>query len=103
MNYTVRDGIILKNICDVWLLIAVGEAAEHCLYVREINDSLAWYWQMITAGRTKDEIVSEALSIYDAPKEQICQDLEQLISNLVSMGYLIEQQNNPEMSAGSPE
>ena len=77
-----REGIILKNVCDSWLLIAVGEAAQHCLYVREINDSLAWYWQEIQQGKEKEEIVTDALETFEASEEMIRKDLDKLIDDL---------------------
>ena len=89
MDYRVRDGIILRNVCDVWLLIAVGEAAEHCLYVRQVNDTLVWYWQRIAKGKSKDEIIDEAESVFDASKTQLESDLNELKSQLHSMGYLV--------------
>ncbi len=89
MRYKVRDGIVLKNICDEWLLIAVGKAAEHCLYVRQINDSLAWYWTRISSGMSSEDIVNEAVATFDVPRDLIVDDLNDLVSQLHTMGYLI--------------
>lgn len=90
MRYKVRDGILLKNICDEWLLIAVGEAAEHCLYVRHVNDTLAWYWQRISQGLPIEEIVAEAESCFEASRAQIKADLDNLVEQLFKAGYLLE-------------
>lgn len=87
-----REGIILKNVCDSWLLIAVGEAAQHCLYVREINDSLAWYWQEIQQGKEKEEIVTDALETFEASEEMIRKDLDKLIDDLYEMNYLLKEE-----------
>ncbi len=87
-----REGIILKNVCDSWLLIAVGEAAQHCLYVREINDSLAWYWQEIQQGKEKQEIVTDASETFEATEETIRRDLDKLIDDLYEMNYLIKEE-----------
>lgn len=90
MEYQVRKEIILKNVCETWLLIAVGEASKHCLYVREINEIFAWYWERISKGIPAESIIQEACSIYDAPENMIRMDLMELYRNLVKMGYLIE-------------
>ncbi|MCR5450720.1 MAG: PqqD family protein [Solobacterium sp.] len=87
----IRKGIVLKNICDTWLLIAVGEASEHCMYVREINDTLAWYVQEIEQNRTKEEIIKDAQETFEAPEEIIRKDLDKLISDLYAMNYLVEE------------
>lgn len=96
MNYKAREGILLKKICDEWLLIAVGEASKHCLYVRQINDTLAWYWQRIAKGIDTEKIIDEAESAFDASRNQIEEDLNTLIDQLCSMGYLVETLRIPE-------
>ena len=90
MKYKIRDGIVLKNVCGEWLLIAVGKAAEHCLYVRHINDSMAWYWQLIEQGMETDQIVNKALENFEASEDTIRKDVNSLMDQLNEMGYLIE-------------
>ncbi len=89
MNYRVREGIILRNICDEWLLIAVGVASQHCMYVRQVNETLAFYWTLIEKGKSKKEIVQAAMDNFEVSEEQAEQDIENLISQLVKMNYLI--------------
>ena len=89
MRYRIRDGVVLKCICGEYLLIATGEAAEHCLYVRQVNDSLAFFWQMIEAGLEEDDIVKKAMEEYDAPEELIRKDYRRLLRELEGMCYLI--------------
>ena len=89
MRYRIRDGVVLKCICGEYLLIATGEAAEHCLYVRQVNDSLAFFWQMIEAGLEEDDIVKKAMEEYDAPEELIRKDYRRLLKELEGMSYLI--------------
>lgn len=89
MRYRIRDGVVLKCICGEYLLIATGEAAEHCLYVRQVNDSLAFFWQMIEAGLEEDDIVKKAIEEYDAPEELIRKDYHRLLRELEAMAYLI--------------
>lgn len=90
MEYQVREEIILKNICGTWLLIAVGDASKHCLYIREINEVFAWYWERISKNIPAEKIIQEACSVYDASENLIRTDLMELYKNLVKMGYLIE-------------
>ena len=91
MKYRIREGILLRKVCDVWLLIAVGDAVNHCKYVCEINESLAYYWQLLEQGLTTDAIVDKAASDYDAPKSQIEKDVKTLVNQLCNMGYIIEE------------
>ncbi len=87
----IRKGIILRNICDTWLLIAVGEASEYCMYVREINDTMAWYWQELEQNKTVDEIVKDTLETFEAPEDAVRKDLNKLITELKAMNYLQEE------------
>ena len=89
MEYRVRDGVVLKCICGEHLLFAIGEAAEHCLYVRQINDSFAFFWQLTADGLDEDAVVMRAKEEFDAPEELLRADYRRLLRELVSMGYLI--------------
>ena len=89
MRYRIRDGVVLKCICGEYLLIATGEAAEHCLYVRQVSDSLVFFWQSIEAGLEEDAIVKKAMQEYDAPEERLRKDYRRLLKELVFMCYLI--------------
>ena len=89
MRYRIRDGVVLKCICGEYLLIATGEAAEHCLYVRQVSDSLAFFWQMIEAGMEENAVVQKAMEEYDAPEELIRKDYRRLLRELEGMCYLI--------------
>ncbi len=88
----IRDGIVLKNICGTWLLIAAGETSEHCKYVREVNDTFAWYWKEIEQGRTKEEIVADTLERFDVSEELVRSDIEEYIRSLYAMNYLIKEE-----------
>lgn len=90
MKYRIREGVILRNICDEWMLIAVGEAADHCLYVRHINDSFAWYFKLIEEGLSRDDIIDRTVEYYDASKEDISKDFDILTDQLYELGYLID-------------
>lgn len=92
MKYRVREGIVLKNVCDVWMLVAVGKAAEHCLYVRQVNDSLAWYWQRIEAGKTAREIAEETAAVYEVSADRAERDIRKLFLDLEEKGYLIPEE-----------
>lgn len=94
MGYRVRDGVVLKQICGEYLLLALGEAAEHCLYVRQINDSFAFFWQLIEAGLDEDAVLSRAKEEFDAPEELLRADFRKLLRELVSMGYLIPEKED---------
>lgn len=98
MGCQIREGIVLRNVCGEWLLIAVGEAARHCMYVRQINDTLAYYWQLIAQGKSTEEIVKAAQTYYDAPAETIEKDVHDLIEQLYGMHYLTDR---PEPSSGA--
>lgn len=88
----VREGILLKNICDSWLLIAVGKAGECCKYAREVNDTFAWYFSEIQKGKEKEEIIEDTLERFDVSEEITRNDLDKLIGELYSMNYLLREE-----------
>ncbi len=98
MDFRIRDGIVLKNICGEWLLIAVGEASKHCMYVRRVNDTLAFFWQQIESGKTLEQIIAVAAEEYDASEEQIDKDLRRLLKQLYEAKYLITDYSDIQMN-----
>ena len=88
----VREGVLLKNICDAWLLIATGEAGERCRYVREVNDTFAWYFSEIQKGNEKEGIIKDTLERFDVSEELVRNDLDKLIEELYSMNYLLREE-----------
>lgn len=89
MAYKIREGVILRQVCGEWLIIAAGDAANHCTYVRQVNETLAFYWKLLAEGCTSEQMVSRATEKFEVTENQAKEDVNQLINQLIHMKYLI--------------
>ena len=66
------------------------------MYVRRVNDTLAFFWKQIEEGKTFEQTVAAAAGEYDAPEGQLREDLRVLIGQLQEAGYLITDDSDTE-------
>lgn len=89
--YRIRKGVLLEQICGVYLLITSDEARPPCPYFREVNETIAFYWQLLEKGYAEEEMLKAAVEEFEAPTEVLWSDLRQLLVILEKQGYLLEE------------
>lgn len=89
MNYRIRPGVVLEEVCGEYLLLATMEAGQHCPYVYQINETAAFFWKLLERGLDEDQMAAETASEYDAPEEALRSDLRQFLGILMEKGYLL--------------
>ncbi len=87
-NYRVHSQVALEEVAGRYFLIAYGEARGKLPYLREINETGAYYWQMAEAGYSTDAMLQAAAEIYDAPPETLEKGLTVFLRELCENGYL---------------
>ena len=83
MKYTVIPGVILTKICDEDFLVATGPAR-----VEGINSTGAYFFSKILDGLSTEEIIEDAVKLYETPEEVIAPSFERFIESLLRSGYL---------------
>ena len=78
MKYNVIPGVILTKICDEDFLVATGPARGRVPYVEGIN----------LDGLSTEEIIKDAVELYETPEEVIAPSFERFIESLLRSGYL---------------
>lgn len=89
MNHRIRPGVVLKELCGEYLLLATLDAAQHCPYVYQINETAAFFWQLLAQQLPEDEIVAKVAAEYEAPEADIRRDLGLFTAALQQQGYLL--------------
>ncbi len=89
--YKIRKGVLLEQICGVYLLITSDEARPPCPYFREVNETIAFYWHLLEQGYSEDEMLKAAVEEFEAPTEVLKSDLLQLLDMLEKQGYLLKE------------
>lgn len=88
--YKIRKGVLLEQVCGVYLLITSDEARPPCPYIRPVNETIAFYWRLLEQGCTEEQLLEAAVEEYDAPSELLKSDLRLLLDSLKNLGYLIQ-------------
>ena len=88
MKYTVIPGVILTKIWDEDFLVATGPARGRVPYVEGINSTGAYFFSKILDGLSTEEIIEDAVKLYETPKEVIAPSFERFIESLLRSSYL---------------
>ena len=88
--YKIRKGVLLEQVCGVYLLITSDEARPPCPYLREVNETIAFYWHLLEQVCTEEQLLKAAEEEFDAPPELLKADLHLLLESLKDLGYLIQ-------------
>jgi len=89
--YRIRKGVLLEQVCGVYLLITSDEARPPCPYLRPANETIAFYWHLLEQGYSEEQMLQAAVDEYDAPEEVLKSDLHQFLDSFVNLGYLIKE------------
>ena len=93
MDHKIRDGIVLVNICDEYLLIAGKSAREYCPSVMQVNETAAYIWKMLEKGMDSNEMIMSILSEFELEEDiDIYAMLNEYIEILKSNGYIVEEE-----------
>lgn len=87
----IKDGFILRQISDTYVIVAVGDAAEKFNGMIAINDSGAFIWSRISEGLSKEEIVKALLQEYDVDEETAKHDVDFFIASIIDAGFTEEE------------
>lgn len=87
LTYRIHPQVTLEEIADRFFLISFGEAVS-LPYLREINETGAFYWEMAAAGHDLDFMLASATDLYQEPYEKLEKGVLSFFSDLMENGYL---------------
>lgn len=89
-KYRLRPGIYLTSVCGEYLLVAASRARRYCDYVCRINQTGAFYWEMLQQNKSEQEMVDAAVARYQiTDRSRVEAGLKKFIQMLVDGRYLI--------------
>lgn len=89
MEYKIQPGMVLKTICGEHLLIATGPAREVCPAMQVINETAAYYWRLLAAGKTTEEMIAAAAKDYKISEEEIAPGVQRYLEGLAAKRFAI--------------
>lgn len=69
-------------------LVATGPARGRVPYVEGVNSTGAYFFSKILDGLSTEEIIKDAVKLYETPEEVIAPSFERFIESLLRSGYL---------------
>ena len=92
MRYPISRGVVLAEFCGESLLLATLDAARHCPYVYQVNETAACFWPLLERQLPEDDVAAAVAAEYDAPAEVVRRDLGQFLKDLREKGYLLSEE-----------
>lgn len=92
MRYPIRPGVVLAEVCGEYLLLATLDAARHCPYVYQVNETAACFWRLLERQLPEEAVAAAVAAEYDAPAEVVRRDLGQFLKDLREKGYLLSEE-----------
>ena len=94
-NLRTRDGVVLLEIKNTYLLVSDKEARKHCRYLWEINDAAALVWRCIEEHMSMEEIITCIMDEYDIDdRDTVEKDINAYLTQLKENSYLIEENSD---------
>lgn len=84
----IKDGFILKNIANNYVVVSVGEGNVNFNSMITTNETGAFLWDLLKNGSTKADLVKALLVEYDAEEEIVSADVERFIQKLAEKEIL---------------
>ncbi len=89
MKYNIREGILRRELCGETLLIATGDAKDACPFIKQLNDTAAYYWHLLEQGMDSAEMAAGAAKEYQLSEETILPGLRDFLKDLEEKNYII--------------
>mgnify|MGYP005826266115 FL=1 len=78
----IREGFVLRQIADQWMVVPIGSMAEKIHGLIALNETAADIWKILEDDRTVDEVVDILMFSYDYEKDKIKDNVLEFIQTL---------------------
>lgn len=88
LKYRLHPQVVLEEAAGRHFLVSFGKT-DHCLpYLREINDTGAFYWKLAADGYDLDSMLAIASDTYQIPCENLKKGIIAFFNDLQEKGYI---------------
>lgn len=78
----IKQGFILREVADSFLVVAVGDAVKQFNGVINLNETGAFLWRLLEKGATEEELKVALLNEYDVDGETAARDIKAFLEKL---------------------
>ncbi len=84
----IKDGFILREVADGYVVVTVGEAIKSFNGVINLNETGALLWKTLEKGAEEKDLVDALLNEYDVERELAEKDVKLFIKKLTEAGLI---------------
>ncbi len=85
----IKDGFILREVADSYLVVAVGEAVKQFNGVINLNETGAFLWKLLEKGCDEKGLKDALLAEYDVDEETAAADIKAFVGKLKEADLII--------------
>ncbi len=78
----VKDGFVLRNICEEYIVVAVGRQTLDFKGLIKLNETGAFLWEQLKEEHTAEELLAALKAEYDVDAATAQADIEAFIASL---------------------
>lgn len=83
-----KDGFIMREVADSWVVVAIGEESKHFNGIVKMNDTSALLFQALENERKKEDLIHTLMETYEVEEEKAAKDVDQFCQTLLKAGIL---------------
>lgn len=84
----IKEGFMLKQVCEEFMVVPVGAASVDFKSVIRLNETGAFLWNLLEKGATKEDMLKDILDEYDVSEEIASADIDTFILKLTDAGII---------------
>ena len=78
----IKDGFILREVADSYIVVAVGEAVKTFNGIVNLNETGAFLWKALETGATKEDLLAKLTAEYDVDEDTAKKDIDAFVAKL---------------------
>lgn len=86
-----KTGFVLRNICDSYVVIAIGPRASEYKGMIKLNETGAFLWEQLQKDCTRDELITAMTAEYEVDAQTAGEGIDAFVKTLEE-GNLLENQ-----------
>ena len=87
-NLKIKDGFMLRQVCDDYMVIPVGTNSIEFKSVIRLNETGAFLFERLKSDTTQEALVADMLDEYNVEKELAVSDINMFLKSLENAGIL---------------
>ena len=86
----IKNGFILRQIADTYIVVAVGEEAKKANVMITLNETGGFLWEKLSEGATEEDLVKAILDEYEIDEATAKTDVAAFVQKVKDNGLVEE-------------